>query len=420
MRIGLALHCEVRPSIFHRKNYFYPGHAQGLSDQPVRRAHQRERVARAARRQPGADRARPHGGGHRQDLAHRRGRSHPRRRLFPRRLQPGRACPWWRSSPRPTSGPPTQARLYASELRGILVATGRVGRAHGGRVHARRRQRVGAPAGHLRARHALRDQEPELAALARAGHRVRDRAADRPARGGRQGPPADAALERGRRGSPWPCARRRRPSTTATSPSPISCRSYPTPAGSQRWPPSIGPMPAERRDKIAALFGPESGHRRPRRSDRHRGRARPRRPGRGPPPTPAWTPRWRWHAPPTRPPPIPRGRARLDVARSRRCCAWSRTASSAPPRPRRCWPTCSKTGAIPPTSPGAGASRPWRRTRCRSSVVSRGGRRAPRRVGRYCGGEDKLAGFFTGHVMRATDNRANGKAVAAELRRLRG
>ncbi len=24
MRIGLALHCEVRPSIFHRKNYFYP------------------------------------------------------------------------------------------------------------------------------------------------------------------------------------------------------------------------------------------------------------------------------------------------------------------------------------------------------------------------------------------------------------
>jgi len=24
MRIGTALHCEVRPSIFHRKNYFYP------------------------------------------------------------------------------------------------------------------------------------------------------------------------------------------------------------------------------------------------------------------------------------------------------------------------------------------------------------------------------------------------------------
>ncbi|MCL4313442.1 MAG: Asp-tRNA(Asn)/Glu-tRNA(Gln) amidotransferase subunit GatB [Actinobacteria bacterium] len=24
MRIGLALHCEIRPSVFHRKNYFYP------------------------------------------------------------------------------------------------------------------------------------------------------------------------------------------------------------------------------------------------------------------------------------------------------------------------------------------------------------------------------------------------------------
>jgi Asp-tRNA(Asn)/Glu-tRNA(Gln) amidotransferase B subunit len=38
---------------------------------------------------------------------------------------------------------------------------------------------------------------------------------------------------------------------------------------------------------------------------------------------------------------------------------------------------------------------------------------------RYLAGEDKLVGFFTGHVMRATSNRADGKAVAAELRRLR-
>jgi aspartyl-tRNA(Asn)/glutamyl-tRNA(Gln) amidotransferase subunit B len=42
---------------------------------------------------------------------------------------------------------------------------------------------------------------------------------------------------------------------------------------------------------------------------------------------------------------------------------------------------------------------------------------------RYCeGGEkgDKLAGFFTGLVMKATRGQANGKAVAAELQRLRG
>ncbi len=39
---------------------------------------------------------------------------------------------------------------------------------------------------------------------------------------------------------------------------------------------------------------------------------------------------------------------------------------------------------------------------------------------RYVGGDDKLAGFFTGKVMQATQGKANGKEVAAELRRRRG
>ncbi len=39
---------------------------------------------------------------------------------------------------------------------------------------------------------------------------------------------------------------------------------------------------------------------------------------------------------------------------------------------------------------------------------------------RFVGGDDKLAGFFTGKVMTATSNKANGKEVAAELRRRRG
>jgi len=38
---------------------------------------------------------------------------------------------------------------------------------------------------------------------------------------------------------------------------------------------------------------------------------------------------------------------------------------------------------------------------------------------RYCGGDDKLAGFFTGEIMKATRGKANGKAVAGELGRLR-
>jgi len=40
--------------------------------------------------------------------------------------------------------------------------------------------------------------------------------------------------------------------------------------------------------------------------------------------------------------------------------------------------------------------------------------------GRFCEGEDKLQGFFTGEVMKATKGKANGKEVAAELRRRRG
>ncbi len=39
---------------------------------------------------------------------------------------------------------------------------------------------------------------------------------------------------------------------------------------------------------------------------------------------------------------------------------------------------------------------------------------------RLCDGDDKLMGFFTGKVMQATSGQANGKEVAAELRRRRG
>ena len=43
----------------------------------------------------------------------------------------------------------------------------------------------------------------------------------------------------------------------------------------------------------------------------------------------------------------------------------------------------------------------------------------PDQWSRFCDGEDKLIGFFTGEVMKATKGKADGKAVAAELRRLR-
>jgi aspartyl-tRNA(Asn)/glutamyl-tRNA(Gln) amidotransferase subunit B len=44
----------------------------------------------------------------------------------------------------------------------------------------------------------------------------------------------------------------------------------------------------------------------------------------------------------------------------------------------------------------------------------------PDEWGRFVGGDEKLTGFFTGKVMQATSGKANGKEVAAELRRRRG
>jgi aspartyl-tRNA(Asn)/glutamyl-tRNA(Gln) amidotransferase subunit B len=44
----------------------------------------------------------------------------------------------------------------------------------------------------------------------------------------------------------------------------------------------------------------------------------------------------------------------------------------------------------------------------------------PEEWARYVAGEEKLAGLFTGAVMKATSGKASGKEVAAELRRLRG
>ena len=120
-----------------------------------------------------------------------------------------------------------QARAYVSELRGGAPGHRRVRREDGRGLDARRRERVGAPDRHVGARHQGRDQEHELAALARAGDRVRDRAPDRSARGRRADRAGDPSLGRSRRAHALDAHRRKGPPTTATSPSPTSCRSRP-------------------------------------------------------------------------------------------------------------------------------------------------------------------------------------------------
>ena len=114
-----------------------------------------------------------------------------------------RACRWSRSS-----APPTCARRPGPGLRhraaGHPGGLGRLRRQDGGGVDAGRRQRLGAAHRRRPLRHPLRDQEPQLGALARPGHRVRGRAPDRPDRVGRAGGPADPPLGRGGRPHPGP------------------------------------------------------------------------------------------------------------------------------------------------------------------------------------------------------------------------
>jgi aspartyl-tRNA(Asn)/glutamyl-tRNA(Gln) amidotransferase subunit B len=123
MAIGLALHCTVQPSTFHRKNYFYPDMPKDYQisqyDQPINingyldlpdgsrvrieRAHIEEDTGKTT-----------HLGG--------TGRIHGADRSLVDYNRSG--VPLVEIVSAPDMRTPEQARAYASELRGILIATG--------------------------------------------------------------------------------------------------------------------------------------------------------------------------------------------------------------------------------------------------------------------------------------------------------
>ena len=123
MRIGTALHCEIRPSLFHRKNYFYPDMPKDYQisqyDEPINvngwlelpdgsrigieRAHLEEDTGKTT-----------HVGGG--------GRIHDAEHSVVDYNRAG--VPLVEIVSRPDLRSAAQARAYASELRGILVATG--------------------------------------------------------------------------------------------------------------------------------------------------------------------------------------------------------------------------------------------------------------------------------------------------------
>ena len=171
MRIGAALHCEILPSEFARKNYFYPDQAKdyqisqydlplnanGWLELPdgfrvgVTRAHMEEDTGKLTH--IGAS-----------------GRINAALHALVDYNRSG--VPLVEIVSEPDIRTVAQARAYASELRGILIATGASdGRMEEGSMRVDANVSV-RPVGHRRLRHPLRDQEPELAALAGTGDRV--------------------------------------------------------------------------------------------------------------------------------------------------------------------------------------------------------------------------------------------------------
>ena len=157
MRIGLALNCQVARVVPVRaEELLLPGHAEELPDLPVRRADLLRRVPRRRLRDPRGPpdlprghRARPHGGGHRQEQPHgRRHRAHPRGRLLPGRLQP-RGHPADRDRHQADRGSRTLRPRGRQGLRRrparAAACAGRLGRADGAGLAALRRQPVVAP-----------------------------------------------------------------------------------------------------------------------------------------------------------------------------------------------------------------------------------------------------------------------------------
>ena len=111
------------------------------------------------------------------------------------------------------------------------------------------------PNGAGEVRHALRDQEPELVPLHREGDQLRGRAADRDPRGRRQDRPGNAPVRSGQGRDARRCARRKRRTTTATSPTRICCRWRSTKRSSRSVRTTLPELPDQKAARYIEKFG---------------------------------------------------------------------------------------------------------------------------------------------------------------------
>ncbi|CAA9297825.1 MAG: Aspartyl-tRNA(Asn) amidotransferase subunit B @ Glutamyl-tRNA(Gln) amidotransferase subunit B, partial [uncultured Friedmanniella sp.] len=196
------LHRGVVP--LRAEELLLPGHAEELPDLPVRRAHRLRGLGRRRGGRdhlPRRDRARAHGGGHREVAARRRcHRPDPRRRPLPARLQPVRRAPHrdrheahrGRGGQGPGGGPGVRGDAARPAARAR-----RLRRPDGTGLAALRRERLAAALAGGPAGDADRDQERELPPQRGASGPVRDHPAGCAAGRRRPGEAGDPALAGG-------------------------------------------------------------------------------------------------------------------------------------------------------------------------------------------------------------------------------
>jgi aspartyl-tRNA(Asn)/glutamyl-tRNA(Gln) amidotransferase subunit B len=407
MRIGLALNCEIRPSIFHRKNYFYPDMPKDYQisqyDAPINVSGwlelpdgSRVRIERAHMEEDTGKTSHIGGGGRIHDAEY--ALVDYNRAGVP--LVEIVSAPDIRSS--------TQARLYASELRGILVATGASdGRMEEGSMRVDANVSV-RPVGtfELGTRCEIKNLN-SLRSLGRAIEYEIERQVGLLEAG-------DKVVQQTRHwnedsGVTVALRSKEEAFDYRYFPEPDLVPVAPDAGWQSEVASSIGPMPADRRAKLAALFGPEPPARA--RADQIATVVEHGLDGLV----------------------ITAAGAGVDGA-----LALARTANEASAEPDRARrldisaftdllrmeqdgkvsATQAKTILADMLEHGGDPVQIARRrgfealaTDSLAAVVAEVVAAHPDEWQRYTAGEDKLVGFFTGHVMRATSNRADGFAA---------
>jgi len=415
MRIGRALHCQIRPSLFHRKNYFYPDMPKDYQisqyDEPinvngwlelpdgtrigVERAHMEEDTGKTT-----------HVGGG--------GRIHDAEYSLVDYNRAG--VPLVEIVSRPDIRSASQARLYAAELRGILIATGASdGRMEEGSMRVDANVSVRRPGEEYGTRCEIKNLN-SLRSLVRAIEYETSRQVEVLESGG-------TVLQQTRhwdenQGKTGALRSKEEAFDYRYFPEPDLVRLDPNATWQADVTAAVGAMPADRRAALAGLFGPDGSS--AARTDQiatvvehglDRLMTTAVEAGIGAPLALARTANEASAEP-------ERARA-LDHVRYTALLRMEQNGTLSATQAKVVLGDLLERGGDPAAlarDRGFEALEADSLAAVMDEVIAA----HPDEWARYVEGDDKLTGFFTGKAMQATDKKANGKAVAAELRRRRG